>query len=220
MRDDPGESHSMKRRVFNILSAVSLLLCISVTLPWAFTRLIGCSVGIERGAVGSYSIHTKGGWAEATHREDSIDVNNGRIVWAMSSIAGVWVQESEVGWRATGISSAEDWNYGIRLNARRNAGDSESSGAGRRDDLLGCSVDRYQGALLRVFPESSWRIALPCSLLSPLTAVLPLFWYRRKRADARNRRSNRILCTHCGYDLRATPDRCPECGTVRGKAEG
>lgn len=58
-----------------------------------------------------------------------------------------------------------------------------------------------------VFPH--WLLAILC--LSPyVPAVLGTF-----RRAARRRRN---ACLRCGYDLRATPGRCPECGAVADPA--
>ena len=58
--------------------------------------------------------------------------------------------------------------------------------------------------------------AVPHWVVSLLLAIPPALWLR---AAARRRRSRRLgHCGSCGYDLRATPDRCPECGTVPANA--
>ncbi|MGB7160016.1 MAG: hypothetical protein WBD40_18260 [Tepidisphaeraceae bacterium] len=44
----------------------------------------------------------------------------------------------------------------------------------------------------------------------PIALPLPLLWLNA--AWRRLRRLKRGSCPACGYDLRATPDRCPECG--------
>jgi hypothetical protein len=55
---------------------------------------------------------------------------------------------------------------------------------------------------------------IPYWLLLMLTCPLPLWamTIHRRRRNRASRRS-RGLCEDCGYDLRATPGRCPECGT-------
>ena len=58
-----------------------------------------------------------------------------------------------------------------------------------------------------------FRVVVPCWLLTTLTGVPPLVWLG-VRSAARLRRKDRGACPHCGYDLRASPDRCPECGAA------
>jgi hypothetical protein len=56
------------------------------------------------------------------------------------------------------------------------------------------------------------RLQIPYWL--PLVIVLcPLTLMVARRLRGRQKTRN-DLCTHCGYDLRATPARCPECGGV------
>ena len=52
-----------------------------------------------------------------------------------------------------------------------------------------------------------WSIVLVCALASGLLTVLPVL--------RRRMRTKRGLCLDCGYDLRASKERCPECGTLR-----
>ena len=57
-------------------------------------------------------------------------------------------------------------------------------------------------------PIPFWAIMVGSMLLPARWAVVRLHAHH-----LRTKRANAGLCVACGYDLRATPDRCPECGT-------
>jgi hypothetical protein len=60
----------------------------------------------------------------------------------------------------------------------------------------------------RVVEVPSW---LPVAVLAALAGPL-LVWVRRR--DRVHDLTKGSRCPACGYDLRATPERCPECGTA------
>jgi len=60
-------------------------------------------------------------------------------------------------------------------------------------------------------------LAVPMPGMVVAFAILPAARGLRRVAARKNYYAGR--CRRCGYDLRATPDRCPECGTIPTKVK-
>lgn len=85
---------------------------------------------------------------------------------------------------------------------------------------FGMHVSRTNGPPVGNWRRAGWPVVgmfAPYWFVLCLTALLPAWWLWRRGTEWRRRRHGQ--CLACGYDLRASPDRCPECGTVSGTGE-
>jgi hypothetical protein len=106
----------------------------------------------------------------------------------------------------------EEWHFPLRLLSRVSAL-SEGEPAVSYQSVSPNPLFQLQGGF-----TVSIRYWIPALI----TAAFPLAWgmTRARGRWHRRRQSTRDLgrCASCGYDLRATPGRCPECGAVPGPA--
>jgi hypothetical protein len=166
---------AVKRRVFNMLAAVSLVLCAAVITLWLRSYRVSDDFWWwgERYGVGLFS-------------------SEGRIeLWQ-----GTWTPTAQGG-------SPEMVHLAV------------SPPVGfLRQPTRGLYWPRYIIGLGSATKDGvHWRqLYLPHGLWAIAAAAIPARWWLSRR------RMPSGHCAACGYDLRATPDRCPECGTAVGPA--
>jgi hypothetical protein len=75
---------------------------------------------------------------------------------------------------------------------------------------------RYAADLAKLVPVEPLEYRVRLAVAVAITAFLPAIFAASLlfRRFSRQGRRGKGLCLICGYDLRATPGRCPECGSV------
>jgi hypothetical protein len=79
--------------------------------------------------------------------------------------------------------------------------------------LLAFSYDDGTASPGTAFPERVRAVVVPLWTFAILFAAPPAVVLRRRLCRCRATAAE--LCPTCGYDLRATPGRCPECGEAQ-----
>jgi hypothetical protein len=190
----------MIRRLLKLLTALSLLLCVAVVVLW----------------VRSYRVRDDIELQTVDHRHRSFttyyfDLSGGSVFASRSRVACLDEEQfagtlahSELGWqRATRPASS---NTGKRMAARAlGPGERRWAGFG-----LGYIQHRLGPPAYRIDTRSD-SLWIPMWMLVALLSVPPACWLSQRWQRGRKRAG---LCSACGYDLRASPGRCPECGTI------
>jgi hypothetical protein len=114
---------------------------------------------------------------------------------------------SEVAWTAEGLTVPSEQASPIIHKWIFDPANAQSS-------LLGFGFS--QGSVNAL--KASFRaVLIPYWAILPPLALLPIAAIRRRLLRWQRRRMG--LCRRCGYDLRRSPDRCPECGATRSLAD-
>jgi hypothetical protein len=174
----------VRRWLFNLAAAVSLVLCVAVAVLWWRWHQFRCD---------TLSWQRPGGIAY------TIVSMHGRLMFMRATLSD---RNAPTGWLYrldNNMALGEQDNptlasqVGLRLEPTSVPRQWPNGGTGSERVPTRCVYFPY------------WLLTIA---LSALPASRAWSWIRTRRAHPAG------FCPHCGYDLRATPDRCPECGAV------
>jgi len=160
----------MTRRVVNILTVLSALLCLAVVALWVRSYWRSDAFGFQQRC------------SEQDPRGD---------YWLYSTRGRLTLYTALIG--LSDKDTGPFWNTGPASNRRRTEG--------RGSYVLVWDLDHYPSFATVSTPH--W---VPVAALLAAPAVVAWGRFRRRRRQFQGH------CLNCGYDLRATPDQCPECG--------
>jgi hypothetical protein len=163
----------MRRRLFTLLSALSLLLCVGVCALWVRSWIVADVLKLANKHCDTYVIilASRGGF--------EIYAVSAERFRPGCSLAHKVPDANDHDWDYAPDTIGRDWHFAGFI---------------------------YRSGSVWI-PE--WQLVVPLWAVAIPSAWLLIRWWccsRRYAGDG--------ICPACGYDLRATPDRCPECGTV------
>jgi hypothetical protein len=177
----------LRRRLLNLLTALSLLLCVAAVALWVRSYI--------RHDVMRY--YTAGGnrCGFIASRGTLVFDHQSNVIYYGGKVPSKWEVNSRptddlrtMAWRSP-WTERRLFGYGVVIN-RGVVGQGQQSAR-----------------------PGEWRsfvLILPYWLILVAFGVLPTVFVIRRARSTRRRKNG--LCPRCGYDLRATPGRCPECG--------
>jgi hypothetical protein len=180
------------RRLLTLAAVASLVLCVATVALWVRSYCRADVIGYQ------------------SHGERRLGVVRIRVSWIHSNVGELAFVAETIAMASGSAPTDSRWEYVTRAAGR------EGTLAASTRDFVGVSSDWFGGF---GFARASGRadppvrgLCLPHWFVALIFAVLPVV---RLRSSLRSRTLRRdARCPACGYDLRATPERCPECGAV------
>jgi len=183
----------MKRRLLNLLTAMSLLLCVAAVAMWVRSHVTADHINYFRWVGSGRDVVERHRMFSAASAEGALIVSTMQVL----RLEGGFESGSQTGWRYGRAPSHPD--HILRALSLPFFGGPASV------DVRGAGF-AFQYRRGRFTAMAPW-----WSLLALASALPALRAWRRRRSG---RRASRGLCRACGYDLRASPGTCPECGAA------